>query len=212
MFYWVKTPGFVRKLFPGYLWSLPNSDKKIYLTFDDGPHPEITPWVLEELKKYAAQATFFCVGDNVKKYPETFDKVLEEGHSIGNHTFNHLNNWKTDQRTYIENTLIASKCFEEQRSSTKLFRPPHGKMRRKTARKLKELGFRIVLWDVLSGDFDQGISEKKCLEHVLKNTESGSIIVFHDSEKSLQKLRFVLPKALQALHNKGFSFEKLPQD
>ena len=207
---WIKTHWLIKKLFSNYIWEMPNSENKIYLTFDDGPTPEITEWTLQQLKKYNAKATFFCIGDNIRKYPEIFKKVIEEGHSIGNHTFNHLNGWKTSKHEYLEN---AKKCQSEicnlQSAICNLFRPPYGKIKPSQSRELRKLGYKIIMWDIISYDFDATISKEKCLENVLKNIKSGSIIVFHDSIKAFPNLEYTLPKVLEILNKKGFVFAKI---
>jgi len=201
-FYWVKTNRFIKKLFSNYVWDIPNTENKIYLTFDDGPTPEITEWVLEELEKHNAKATFFCIGNNIKKHPEIFEKLISKGHSIGNHTFNHLNGWKTSTDDYLENSRLCETICN-------LFRPPYGKIKASQAKKLKQLGYQIIMWDVLSADYDATITQKKCLENVVKNVQSGSIIVFHDSVKAFPNLEYTLPKALEILNKKGFVFEAI---
>lgn len=207
---WIKTNWLVKRIFPKYVWSIPNDEKKVYLTFDDGPTPEITEWVLEQLQNYNAKATFFCIGDNIQKYPEIFQKVLAENHSIGNHTFNHLKGWKTSTEDYIENVkLCQSKIKNQQSTITNLFRPPYGKIKLSQSKQLRKMGYKIIMWDVISFDFDQTISKEKCLENVLQNVENGSIIVFHDSKKAWQNLEYVLPKTLKDLYEKGFTCEKI---
>lgn len=211
-FYWIKTNAFVKKIFSNYIWDVPNGENKIYLTFDDGPTPEITEWVLEELQKYNAKATFFCIGHNIQKYPEIFPKVIEKGHSIGNHTFNHLNGWKTPINEYIENvSLCQSEILNLQSQICNLFRPPYGKIKLSQSKKLRKFGFKIIMWDVLSADYDQTISPEKCLVNVLRNVKSGSIIVFHDSVKAFPNLEYTLPKALEILTKRGFLFERIDQ-
>ena len=207
---WIKTNWLVKRIFPKYIWSIPNNEKKVFLTFDDGPTPEITEWVLAELRNYNAKATFFCIGDNIRKYPAIFQKVLAENHSIGNHTFNHLKGWKTPTEDYIENAKLCQSEIENQKSEIRnLFRPPYGKIKLSQARKLRKLGYKIIMWDVISFDFDQTLSKEKCLENVLQNIESGSIIVFHDSKKAWKNLEYVLPKTLKFLNEKGFTCEKI---
>ena len=154
---------------------------------------------MDELKKHNAKATFFSIGENVKKHPEIFERILSEGHSVGNHTFNHLKGSKTETSKYIENTLLAEKLIH-----SKLFRPPYGKITSKQAKILQIKGFKIVMWDVISYDYDSTVSEEKCLENVLKNIQSGSIIVFHDSLKAEKNLRYVLPKVLEIIVKKGW--------
>jgi peptidoglycan/xylan/chitin deacetylase (PgdA/CDA1 family) len=214
-FYWIKTNALIKKIFSNYVWDVSNTENKIYLTFDDGPIPEITEWVLDELKKYNAKATFFCIGNNIEKHPEIFEKVIIEGHSIGNHTFNHLNGWKTSTEEYIENSIQwsvvsgrAPNC-NLKTENCPLFRPPYGKIKISQSKKLRQLGYKIIMWDVLSADYDTAISPEKCLDNVLKNVKSGSIIVFHDSIKALPNLEYTLPKALKYWALKGFVFEKL---
>ena len=207
---WIKTHWLIKKLFSNYVWDIPNNENKVYLTFDDGPTPEITEWTLNQLKEYNAKATFFCIGDNIRKYPEIFHKVTADGHSIGNHTYNHLNGWNTSTHDYIENTKLHE--TEHCKFSTEhcqLFRPPYGKIKPSQSKTLRKLGYKIIMWDVISYDFDQTISKEQCLENVLKNVQSGSIIVFHDSKKAFQNLEYVLPRTLEFLKEKGFVFEKL---
>lgn len=209
---WVKTNRFFKTVFPNYIWEIPNHEKKVYLTFDDGPIPEITEWTLAQLKKHNAKATFFCIGDNIQKYPEVFQKVIEHGHAIGNHTFNHLKGWETSLEDYIENTKKCSETMTSPQLNTEnqqLFRPPYGKIKPSQARSLRKLGYKIIMWDIISMDFDQNISPEKCLDNVLKNIESGSIIVFHDSVKAWKNLEYVLPKTLAFLNEKEFVCEKI---
>jgi len=178
-------------LYPGYLWSMPRQQKKIYLSFDDGPHPVATEFVLDELKKYNAKATFFCIGKNVAAHPGTYKRILSEGHATGNHTHDHVNGWKTN---------------------TDLFRPPYGRITRFQARQAAEkLGFTIVMWSVLSGDFDTTITPQKCWGNVKRTAGNGSIIVFHDSEKAMERMTYALTEALEYFSKKGFVFEKLGQ-
>ncbi len=205
--YWVKTPFFVKKfLFPQYLWSGQKiaNQKTVYLTFDDGPTPEITDWVLQQLEEYQAKATFFCIGKNVVTHPSLFREIETKGHRIGNHTFNHFNGWETETSIYLQNVVNCSEVM-----NTRLFRPPYGRIKRKQAKALKQDGYQIVMWSVLSGDFDQGLSKEQCLENVLKFVNDGDIVVFHDSVKAFRLLEYVLPKALKALQKKGFVFEVL---
>ncbi|MBL7885550.1 MAG: polysaccharide deacetylase family protein [Flavobacterium sp.] len=215
-FSWVKTNRFIKAIFPKYVWDVPNNENKVYLTFDDGPTPEITEWTLNQLKLYNVKATFFCIGDNVRKFPETFLNAINEGHSIGNHTFNHLNGWTTKKELYIKNVELCNQKIVEGREQTadcrlqtNLFRPPYGKIKPSQSKILRKQGYKIIMWDVISYDFDASITPEKCLENVLKNVQSGSIIVFHDSKKAFQNLEFVLPRTLQFLKEKGYVCEKL---
>lgn len=207
-FNWVKTNKWVKKIFNNLVWDISNSDKKIYLTFDDGPIPEVTEWVLDLLKSEGIKATFFCIGDNIKKHPEVYKRILAEGHQTGNHTFNHLNGWKTRSSQYIENLkLCESEHLKLNIENSFLFRPPYGKIKPSQSKLIRQLGYKIIMWDVLSYDFDSTISGEKCLENVISNTVQGSIIVFHDSIKSEKNLRFALPGAIQVLKDKGFTFD-----
>ncbi len=202
--YWIKTNSIIKRVFSNYVWDIPTMDKKVYLTFDDGPTPEITSWILDQLKQYEAQATFFCIGNNIQKHPEIFDSIIQNGHAIGNHTFNHYNGWKTKTVDYIENVFL---CEELINQNTKLFRPPYGKIKKSQAKILIELGFKIIMWDVLSADFDTTISPEKCLNNVLKNISPGSIIVFHDSVKAFKNLEYALPRTLQFLKDNDYKCE-----
>ena len=207
-FNWVKTNKWIKKIFNNLVWDIPNSDKKIYLTFDDGPIPEVTEWVLELLKSEDIKATFFCIGDNIKKHPEVYKRILSEGHQTGNHTFNHLNGWKTETKSYLGNfKLCETEHLKLNTEHSFLFRPPYGKIKPSQSKAIRQLGYKIIMWDVLSYDFDPTISVEKCLENVISNTEQGSIIVFHDSLKAEKNLKYALPKAIQILKNRGFVFD-----
>ena len=207
-FNWVKTNKWIKKIFNNLVWDIPNSDKRIYLTFDDGPIPNVTEWVLEILKSEDIKATFFCIGDNIQKHSEVYKRILAEGHQTGNHTFNHLNGWNTETNHYIENFKLCE--TEHSKLNTKhsfLFRPPYGKIKPSQSKTIRQFGYKIIMWDVLSYDFDSTVSEEKCLENVISNTEQGSIIVFHDSVKAEKNLKYALPKAIQVLKDKGFIFD-----
>jgi peptidoglycan/xylan/chitin deacetylase (PgdA/CDA1 family) len=206
----VKTHWLLKFLFPKYIWELPNNDNKVYLTFDDGPTPEVTQWTLNLLKEYNAKATFFCIGENIKKHPEIFKKVIEAGHSIGNHTFNHLNGWETTVKDYLENVKKCKSQIPNQQSAiNNLFRPPFGKIKPSQSRIIRKLGYKIIMWDVISYDFNTTVSKEKCLENVLKNVKSGSIIVFHDSVKAFKNLEYILPKTLEFLKEKKLDCERI---
>lgn len=196
-------PAVVTKAFPSLVWKISRQEKIIYLTFDDGPIPETTKWILATLKKHKAKATFFCVGDNVQKYPNLYNEILFDGHTVGNHTFNHLNGWKTDTEEYITNIEKA-----KQHISSRLFRPPHGLIKTSQVQKLKK-DFKIVMWDVLSMDYDQKITPEQCLNNVTENAKPGSIVVFHDSIKSRKNLEYALPETLEYFSAQGYSFESL---
>lgn len=206
----VKTPSIVKTIFFNQVWAIPNEGNKIYLTFDDGPIPEVTPWVLSILKHYKIKATFFCIGDNIRKHPEVFKQIISEGHQIGNHSFNHLNGWKTDSGKYIENVLEAEKELAKHTSfSIKLFRPPYGKIKPNQSFKLRKLGFKIIMWDIISKDFDVNLLPETCELNVTKNVSSGSIIVFHDSKKASGNLMKSLPTVIEKLQKSGYIFDVL---
>jgi len=210
--YLTKTPNLVQRIFSNYVWRFSSVKKEIYLTFDDGPTPEITKFVLAELKKYNAKATFFCIGKNIKNHPEIFEEILADKHSVGNHTQNHLNGFETKTSEYITNFLACENVISnmvEKSQNLKLFRPPYGKIKKKQATEIFKKGYKIIMWDVLSADFDESISKEKCLDNVLKNTENGSIIVFHDSIKASEKLKYVLSKVLEFYSKKGFEFKSI---
>lgn len=213
MFYWVKTNRLIKWLFPDYVWDLPNPNNSVYLTFDDGPNPEITPWILDLLKRNDIKATFFCVGENIKKQPELARQIVNEGHIIANHTYNHLNGWKTQTDQYLQNIQLCEKTIEkiipDITSQSKLFRPPYGKITKEQSRSLRKTGYQIIMWDVLTADFDVKISREKCLENATKHTVSGSIIVFHDNPKAFENLQYTLPKTIDFLKEKGFRMESL---
>jgi peptidoglycan/xylan/chitin deacetylase (PgdA/CDA1 family) len=213
-YYWIKTNSIIKKIFPNYIWDVPNTKNKVYLTFDDGPTPEITEWVLKKLEKHNAKATFFCIGKNIEAHPLIFNKTIREGHSIGNHTFNHLNGWKTTTRDYLENIMkcensIFNQNTEIQKTNPTIFRPPYGKIKPSQAKKLRQLGYKIIMWDVLSADFDQTITREKCLENVISNIKTGSILVFHDSEKAFKNLEYTLPRVLEYLDENNFCCETI---
>lgn len=211
-FYWIKTNWIIKKIFSNYIWDVSNTAKTVCLTFDDGPIPEVTAWVLEELKKHNFKATFFCIGENIDKHPEIFKKVITEGHSIGNHTFNHLNGWKTSSEAYLENIRACKEIIEkttDYNSNSKIFRPPYGKLKTAQSKAIRKLGYKIIMWDVLSADFDTTLSKEQCLDNVLSNVKPGSIIVFHDSIKAFKNLEYVLPKTLTFLKENKFNCDVL---
>lgn len=210
-FFMIKVPKIIKLLFFNQVWDIPNSENTIYLTFDDGPTPEITERVLEILDKHHIKATFFCIGDNVRKHPEIVQKILSKQHSVGNHTYSHLKGWKTPTKTYISNSeaceIKLNSLFKIRNS--KLFRPPYGKITPWQSYKLRKLGYKIIMWDVLSKDYDASISAEKCYENVIQNVSSGSIIVFHDSNKAKENILNSLEKTIETLKSKGFKFEKI---
>jgi peptidoglycan/xylan/chitin deacetylase (PgdA/CDA1 family) len=206
--YWVKTRWFIKRFFSGYVWDIPNNNKTVYLTFDDGPTPEVTEWVLVQLRNYNCKAVFFCIGNNIDKYPEIFQKVINEGHTIGNHTYNHVNGWNTENTAYLENIEACERSIINRTGSNivKLFRPPYGKIKKQQAKTVREKGYKIIMWDVLSADFDTTITPEQCLHNVIDNVTEGSVIIFHDSVKAFSNLEYTLPKVLEYLKENGFSF------
>lgn len=209
-----RIPRIIKWIYPHRIWEGPAEEKVLYLSFDDGPVPDITPWVLEQLKAYNAKASFFCIGENVEKHPDIFRQVITEGHTVGNHTYNHLDGWKTSVGKYLENTRQAQEVMERelpQGTSLKdpLFRPPYGKIRNVQAKKLQKKGYRVVMWSIVSMDYDRQLPPEKCLQNVLKNAGPGSIIVFHDSLKAEKNLKQILPAILEYYKNTGFSFKAL---
>ena len=187
---------------------MPTNRKEIYLTFDDGPHPEITSFVLDELDKFKAKASFFCIGKNVVENKQTYDQIILKGHTIGNHTYNHYNGWRLSNEEYLNDVREASSVID-----SPLFRPPYGRIRKSQAKKIPEAinkqNTRIIMWDVLSGDFDTSISKEQCLHNVISNAGNGSIIVFHDSEKANKLLQYALPRVLENFAEKNYEFQNL---
>ncbi len=199
-----KTPGFVKSLFPSFVWHVKTDKKVIYLTFDDGPTPEVTEWVIQTLEAYNAKATFFCIGHNVVSHPEIYQRIIDNGHQIGNHTHNHLKGWKIKTKTYLANIEKASKHIK-----SKLFRPPYGKFKVKQSKALLRDGYKIIMWDVLSFDWDATIEEATCLKNVIDKAVPGSIVVFHDSQKAFKNLKYTLPKVLDYFAQRNYTFERL---
>ena len=208
MFYFVKTPRWLKRIYDSYLWSMPANNKNLYLTFDDGPHPEATVFVLKQLKQHNASATFFCIGKNVIAHPDIYKQIIDEGHAVGNHTYNHLNGWKTSNDDYMKDIALASHEIDSD-----LFRPPYGRITSFQAKNLKPVMKgkepKVVMWDVLSGDFDTACTPEQCLANVVLASVPGSIIVFHDSEKALSRLKYTLPRILHYFSEKGYSFKSL---
>ncbi|HLU93537.1 MAG TPA: polysaccharide deacetylase family protein [Membranihabitans sp.] len=203
--YLIKTPGFVKEFLPQLTWDSPTGKRTIYLTFDDGPHPEITPQVLNILDKFKASGTFFCVGENIEKFPDTFKLLQERKQGIGSHTYNHLNGWATDNLEYFKNVKRAASL-----AGTTLFRPPYGRIKPSQVPHIQR-HFQIIMWSVLSGDFDTTLSPDKCLDNVLKNAIDGSIVVFHDSIKAANRLLYALPRVLEHFSGLGYRFDPLPR-
>lgn len=223
----ISPPSVCKFLFPALIWQMPKGEKCLYLTFDDGPHPTITPQVLDILHHYNAKATFFCIGNNVQKYPETFELLKKEGHSVGSHTFNHENGWKTKNKDYVESVIAANNLI-----NSDLFRPPHGRIRFSQIMKIRKyckdaqhnattsashapnftpLTFNFVAWTVIAYDWDKGLTSQQVCNNVINNAKDGSIIAFHDSEKAYPRMIEALPKVLEYYTEKGYSFKAITQ-
>lgn len=204
--YLVKTPRILKALYNQGIWHIKEHSNSIYLTFDDGPHPIATPFVLDILKAYQAKATFFCIGKNVEEYPEIYHRILNEGHAVGNHTHNHLNGWKTNNFQYFKNIRKASEVIQ-----SNMFRPPYGRITFAQVSGIQKMfpNTRIIMWDVLSGDFDQQLSPQECLDNVISGSKAGSIVVFHDSEKAFRRLEYALPEFIRFCKNQGWNLKKL---
>ncbi len=205
-----KTPFLLKALLPSQLiWSIPvEQEPTVYFTFDDGPHPTATPFVLQQLKAFDAKATFFCIGKNVQAHPHVFVQITEDGHTVGNHTQNHLNGWKTADDVYFDNINVAAESIE-----SRIFRPPYGRIKRAQAKHLWQQAkpWRIYMWDVLSCDFDRNITPEQCLKNVVNNIEPGSIVVFHDSEKAWPRMSYALPLVLEHCRQKNWRMAALPK-
>lgn len=201
----VKPPGWIRRLSPRTVWRIPTSEKILYLTFDDGPVPGLTEWILQTLESFQARATFFCVGENVRKYPDLYDKILRAGHATGNHTFSHMNSYRTSVNKYIRDVFLAREVID-----SGLFRPPYGRLRPRAARKLRPF-FRVILWDVLSLDYESNLSAERVLDNVLAYSRPGSILVFHDNYKAFNILQSCLPEILRHYSSAGYRFEALDE-
>lgn len=204
MFYFIRNPFILRQWQKkSLLWKIPNAKDEVFLTFDDGPSPEITPQILEILKQHDIKATFFCVGENVERYPHLFNHILEEGHSVGHHSFNHLNAWETERDAYIKNVDKAAEIIP-----SKLFRPPYGKITPKLIQIL-EKKYRLVMWSVISGDFDPDVNPKQCFKNATSKTKSGDILVFHDNVKAKEKVLYALPRTLKYFRDLGIKVSPL---
>jgi peptidoglycan-N-acetylglucosamine deacetylase len=199
----------MKKLLPGYTWHKSTTEKVLYLTFDDGPIPVVTPFVLEQLKTYHAKATFFCVGDNLAKHPEIAASLLSEGHVLANHTFNHLKGWHTPFNIYLQNVKQCEQELQNLQVNNMLFRPPYGRITGRQASQLRKEGYELVMWDVLTNDYDNTLAPEICLQKSIKYTEDGSIIVFHDSLKAQHNLMYVLPRYLAHFARLGYTFKAL---
>ena len=206
MFYLVKSPWILKKYFSECTWNIKTNEKILYLTFDDGPHPEATLFILEQLKNYNAKATFFCIGKNVKEHFEIYKQIISDGHRPGNHTFNHLNGWNTRDEIYIKDIEKAAEIID-----SNLFRPPYGRITKFQIKVLQQqkINLKTIMWDVLSGDFDTSLKPENCYLNVINYANPGSIIVFHDSLKAFPNLQYTLPLVLKYYSEKGFQFRPL---
>ncbi len=201
--YLIKTPEWAWWLWPSACWRIQTTHPELYLTFDDGPHPEFTPWVLDQLKQAHAKATFFCIGKNIECYSELYHQILEEGHSVGNHTWNHVHAYKVTTGQYLKEVENADRLI-----NSGLFRPPYGKLTPRLYRTLRKT-HRLVMWDILSGDFDPSVSGEVCSQRVINYAGPGSIVVFHDSEKAWPRLQVALPKVIDHFQKNGYRFLSL---
>lgn len=199
----VKIPSIIKKTFPKLTWDAAKHEKAIYLTFDDGPTPQITTWVLDILKQYQAKATFFCLGKNVEQNPQIFEQIIAEGHSVGNHTYQHLNAWKVSAKDYLKDIQRCEKVFK-----STFFRPPYGKINPKVAKQILSK-YKVVMWNIMSYDFDANVSPEKCFRYVEKNARRGSIIVFHDSVKAKRNMQYAVEKTLAHYSKMGYVFKAL---
>lgn len=203
----MKSNDFLKQIFPKRVWNISSLKKEMFLTFDDGPIPEVTPWVLEILKKHKAKATFFCIGDNIRKHPDLFKQIITEGHAVGNHTFHHINGWKTSTQEYLEDVKRCKDEIESNSVTSNLFRPPYGKCTSAQAKSILEKGDHIIMWDIISKDYDAKVSKENCFLRIKKNANLGSIIVFHDSLKAEKNMKYALEKTLEEFS--GFEFKKI---
>jgi len=205
MFYPVRTPWLFKKVYPTCTWQMPAEGNRVYLSFDDGPHGDMTPFVLDELAKREARASFFAIGNNVERRPDLYRRIIDEGHAVGNHTFSHMNGWQVPDEAYLEDIRKASAWID-----SPLFRPPYGRVSHSQTRKIElGLGMRIIMWTLLSGDFDPELDEERCLRNVIDRMRAGDIIVFHDSTKASKKLTYVLPRVMDEIGERGWRCEKI---
>ncbi|MBX2946012.1 MAG: polysaccharide deacetylase family protein [Cyclobacteriaceae bacterium] len=209
-----RTPFFLPWLYPNLVWRIPTKQKELFLTLDDGPVPGPTEFALDVLKEHKANATFFCIGDNVQKHPDVFKRILHEGHAVGNHTFNHLNGWHTPKSEYVKNAFLCDAAMDLPHSGNEmknviLFRPPYGRITRSQIKALS--AYKIIMWDVLSFDYTESITPEACLKNSIKATRPGSVIVFHDSLKAEKNMRYALPRFIAHFTDRGYSFNVIPQ-
>jgi len=210
----VKIPTFIQRFFPNYVWDFSSKEKILYLTFDDGPTPEITQWTLNTLEKYNAKATYFCIGNNITKHPDVFKAVLSAGHSIGNHTQDHLKGWQNSTKKFLENVVkadsVITKKLENSSQKPKLFRPPFGQLKKSQGKAIIQLGYKIIMWSVVAFDWEHEITKEQCLKNVIRNASSkNNIVVFHDSVKASKNMMYALPKVLEYFSKKGYVFKAI---
>lgn len=199
-------PSWIKWIYPSLVWRASREEQVLYITFDDGPHPRITPLVLEMLHKYNARATFFCIGDRVKRYPDIVQRMLAEGHAIGNHTQHHVNGWSTADDAYLQDVEDAAQVI-----SSKLFRPPYGRVRRSQIKKLLQKDYKVIMWTVLSADYDLGLNKEQCAHRVVNHIDNGNIFLLHDSEKAEERMLHALKALLEKASSRGFVFKKIEE-
>ncbi|MBM3445482.1 MAG: polysaccharide deacetylase family protein [Bacteroidetes bacterium] len=200
-----RVPQWLKMLYPKRIWQMDVHEKTLFISFDDGPHEIITPQALDILAKNRAKATFFCLGKNVLQHPSIFERIIAEGHAVGNHSHHHLNGWKSTDEEYMDDVVAASRWIP-----SNLFRPPYGRLKSSQARRLQAAGFKVVMWGVLSADYNKKISKEKCAVRVSKHIEPGAIVLFHDSEKAANNMLHALEMLLKNATEQGFRFEAMP--
>lgn len=199
-----RIPFWIKWMYPSFIWQMPSNENALYLTFDDGPHPTITPVVLDLLADFNAKATFFCIGDRVKRYPDIMKRIVAEGHSIGNHTQHHVNGWKSSVSAYQDEVQQAASMIP-----SNLFRPPYGRIKRKQAKLLENEGYKIIMWTILSADYDHSLNKEECASRVTSHIDKGNIYLFHDSDKGEERMLHALPILLKLATAKGFLFKRI---
>lgn len=200
-----RVPTWMRMCFPNRIWQMNVQEKVLFISFDDGPHEIVTPQVLDMLSKHGAKATFFCLGKNVLQHPMIFERIIAEGHAVGNHSYHHLNGWKTQDEKYLEDVVAAAGCIP-----SNLFRPPYGRLKSRQAQRLQAVGFQVVMWTLLSADYNKKISKEECAMRVVKNIHPGAIILFHDSEKAAKNMLYALEVLLKNATEQGYRLEAMP--